>query len=90
MKYIMPFQEVKKKETVIQIIQTLGFPIACVIGLGVFAYKFVERIQDENAARETKYQDMLVQYGARMTEMCIRDRTYPLSKISAQSVRTAL
>lgn len=56
-------------ETVIQIIQTLGFPIACVIGLGVFAYKFVERIQDENAARETKYQDMLVQYGARMTDI---------------------
>ena len=56
-------------ETVIQIVQTLGFPIACVIGLGVFAYKFVERIQDENAAREIKYQDMLVQYGAKMADI---------------------
>ncbi len=56
-------------EAVTEIIQNLGFPIACVVGLGIFAYKFVERIQDENAAREAKYQDMLVQYGARMADI---------------------
>lgn len=56
-------------EVVTEIIQNLGFPIACVVGLGIFAYKFVGRIQDENAAREAKYQDMLVQYGARMADI---------------------
>lgn len=56
-------------EVVTEIIQNLGFPIACVVGLGVFAYNFVGRIQDENAAREAKYQDMLVQYGARMADI---------------------
>lgn len=56
-------------EVVTELIQNLGFPISCVVGLGIFAYKFVERIQDENAAREAKYQDMLVQYGARMADI---------------------
>lgn len=56
-------------EAVITIVQTLGFPIACVVGLGWFAYTFVKRIQDENAAREAKYQTMLENYGARMAEI---------------------
>ena len=41
-------------ETAITLIQTLGFPIACVVALGLFAYYFITRIQDENLQRENK------------------------------------
>lgn len=37
-----------------QIIQTLGFPIACVVACGFFIYKLVNRNQDEAKERETK------------------------------------
>lgn len=47
-------------------IQTLGFPIACVCGQGLFCWKFVSRIQDENKVREEKLMQMLESYGAKM------------------------
>lgn len=39
---------------VVQIIQTLGFPIACVVALGVFLYKIINRDKDEAADREAR------------------------------------
>lgn len=39
---------------VVQIIQTLGFPIACVVALGVFLYKIITRDKDEAAGREAR------------------------------------
>lgn len=43
---------------VIQIIQTLGFPIACVVALGVFLYKIITRDKDEAAGREARLIDV--------------------------------
>lgn len=39
---------------VVQIIQTLGFPIACVVACAFFIYKIIMRDKDEAAAREDK------------------------------------
>lgn len=56
-------------EQIAQIIQTLGFPIAIVIFLGFFCWKFIVRIMDENKERETCYRDMLRNYGEKMAEI---------------------
>ena len=56
-------------EQVMQIIQTLGFPIAIVIFLGFFCWKFIVRIMDENKERETCYRNMLTNYGEKMAEI---------------------
>ncbi len=56
-------------DTITEIIQSLGFPIACVVGLGYFCYVFVKRVQDENAAREEKYQTMLMEYGKSIADV---------------------
>lgn len=53
-------------EAITTVIQTQGFPIACVVGLGFFIWKFVTRIQDENAQREAKLMMMLETYGSRL------------------------
>jgi len=55
-------------DAVINIIQSLGFPIACVIGLGWFLWRFVERIMDENKEREAKYQEMVSENNKALTE----------------------
>lgn len=41
-------------ENVLQIIQTVGFPIACVIACGFFIYKLVNRDKDEAKEREDR------------------------------------
>ena len=46
-------------EGFITVVQTLGFPVACVIALGIFVYKFVERIQSENEQRENRLMDLI-------------------------------
>ena len=56
-------------EQVMQIIQTLGFPIAIVIFLGFFCWKFIVRIMDENKERETCYRNMLTNYGEKMAAL---------------------
>ena len=56
-------------ENVLQIIQTLGFPIACVVFLGWFVYKYINRIMDENKSREDHYQELLTNYGEKMAEI---------------------
>lgn len=52
-----------------QIIQSLGFPVACVVFLGWFCYKYINRIMDENQSREARYQEMLTNYGTKMAEI---------------------
>lgn len=42
-----------------QIIQTLGFPIACVVACGFFIYKLVNRDKDEAKDREDKYMETI-------------------------------
>ena len=56
-------------EVIMQIVQTLGFPVAACIGVGVVFYKLLVRVMDENADREAKYQTMLTEYGAKMSEI---------------------
>ena len=56
-------------ENVLQIIQTLGFPVACVVFLGWFVYKYINRIMDENKSREDHYQELLTNYGEKMAEI---------------------
>lgn len=41
-------------ENIMQIIQTLGFPIACVVACGFFIYKLVNRDKDEAKEREDR------------------------------------
>lgn len=41
----------------INIIQTLGFPIACVVACGFFIYKLVNRDKDEAKERENRLLD---------------------------------
>lgn len=43
---------------VVQIIQTLGFPIACVVALALFLYKIITRDKDEAAGREARLIDV--------------------------------
>lgn len=56
-------------DVVLQIVQTLGFPVAACIGVGMVFYKLLVRVMDENADREAKYQTMLTEYGAKMSEI---------------------
>lgn len=56
-------------DVIMQIVQTLGFPVAACIGVGVVFYKLLVRVMDENADREAKYQTMLTEYGAKMSEI---------------------
>ena len=56
-------------DVVMQIVQTLGFPVAACIGVGIVFYKLLVRVMDENADREEKYQTMLTEYGAKMSEI---------------------
>lgn len=44
---------------IIEVIQTLGFPIACVVACGVFIYKMVVRDKDEAIERENKLQQSI-------------------------------
>ena len=53
-------------DVVMQLVQTVGFPVAACIGVGVVFYKLLVRVMDENADREAKYQTMLTEYGANM------------------------
>lgn len=41
------------------IISSVGFPIACAIGLGIFIYKAYEKISEMNQERENKLYNML-------------------------------
>ena len=56
-------------DVVMQLVQTLGFPVAACIGVGIVFYKLLVRVMDENADREAKYQTMLTEYGAKMSEI---------------------
>lgn len=49
-------------DAVVQIIQTIGFPIAAVLGCAYFIYKLVTRYQDEASNREEKLIDANVKY----------------------------
>lgn len=44
-------------EGIVTIIQTLGFPIACVVACGYFIYKLVNRDKDEAKERENRLLD---------------------------------
>lgn len=46
---------------IVNIISSVGFPIACAMGLGIFIYKAYEKISEMNQLREQKLYDMLYQ-----------------------------
>ena len=46
---------------IVNIISTVGFPIACAVGLGIFIYKAYEKMSEMNQLREQKLYDMLDQ-----------------------------
>lgn len=48
-------------QDIMDIISTLGFPIACAIGLAIFIYKAFDKITDMNRNREQKLYDMIEQ-----------------------------
>ena len=48
----------------VDIIQTLGFPIACVVACAFFIYKIVLMDRTEALNRESKLHDMLKENGA--------------------------
>lgn len=54
---------VETLDTMISVFQTLGFPVACVVALMWFVYKYINRIMDENKHREENYQMMITEYG---------------------------
>lgn len=47
-------------DSIITVIQTLGFPIACVLGCSLFIYKLVTRHQDEARERENRLDELIV------------------------------
>lgn len=50
-------------------VQTLGFPIAAAVAVGIVFYKILLRVMDENKQREENYQKLLVAYGEKMGEI---------------------
>lgn len=56
-------------ELAAQLISTLGFPIACAIALGVFAYKLVTRVQDESRSREERLTACIDKFGDNLKEI---------------------
>ena len=54
----------------LNVIQTLGFPVACVVACGFFIYKLVTRDKDEAKERENRLQDS------------IKDSSIALSKVA--------
>lgn len=48
---------------------SLGFPVACVAVLGWFIYKYIQRIQNDNANREVKLMDMLEHCQSKLAEI---------------------
>lgn len=51
-------------EAIITIIQTLGFPIACVLGLGYFLWKMYNNDRTDNNTRETNIMETLGELNA--------------------------
>ena len=50
----------------ISIIQTVGFPIACVIALGYYLYTINKQMRDENATREERLYKIIDQQSEQM------------------------
>lgn len=50
-------------ENITTIINTLGFPIACVIACGFFIWKTQQQTREDNRERETKMFEQLDKFG---------------------------
>lgn len=50
---------------IIEIVSTLGFPIACVVALFFFIYK----LQKESVAREERLMNIIEDYGTKLAEI---------------------
>lgn len=49
-------------DTIITFIQTLGFPIACVVALGFFVWKVWNQQEDTYQNREEKFYEQLTRF----------------------------
>ncbi len=65
-------------QTITTLITTVGFPIACCLGLGWFIYKFTNQQRDDNVRREDKLMNcidnqnkVLVNINSNMDKMSI-------------------
>ena len=50
---------------IIELISTVGFPIACVVALGLFVFK----LQAESVARENKLMEMIQTFGEKLQDI---------------------
>lgn len=57
------------EETIVTLIQTLGFPIATAAVMIWYIGKIMNRNMDEAKEREANYQKILLEYGARMEQI---------------------
>ena len=53
----------------ISLIQTVGFPIACVIALGYYLYTINKQMRDENATREERLYKIIDQQSEQMSAL---------------------
>ena len=53
----------------ISIIQTVGFPIACVIALGYYLYTINKQMREENTTREERLYNIIDQQSEQMSAL---------------------
>lgn len=46
-------------ETILNVFQTVGFPIACVICLGWYLKNYIDKVERQNEERETNYRKLI-------------------------------
>ena len=55
-------------DEILRIIQTLGFPMACVVACGWFIFTMTKSEREENNAREERYAAQIADFGTVLTE----------------------
>ena len=46
-------------DEIVTVISNLGFPIACVIGMGVFVVWYIKKVESEHSTREQELQNTI-------------------------------
>lgn len=55
-------------QEIVQVINTVGFPIACVIACGYFIYKTTQQNREDNKEREDKMYEQLDKFGDNLSK----------------------
>lgn len=56
-------------EAIANVFTSLGFPVACVVLLGWFTYKYIQKMESNNSAREAKLMEMLGHCQGKLSEI---------------------